>query len=120
MKKVAIIITLFTLSLFGVEFTSQAEKLYLSNGCPSCHGFFGQGTGSGPRLQNKKEKLLLKRLQNLQKGITRTSNGSVMISFAQSLDANQTKAMAYYLSIITTSNANQEYIDYEDHANGGS
>ena len=109
-----------TLTLYSSEFISPAEKIYLSNGCPSCHGFFGQGTSSGPRLQNKKEALLLKRLQNLQKGIIRKPNGTMMISFAQSLDANQTKEMAHYLSIMTTSTANQEYIDYEEHANGGS
>ncbi len=31
--------------------TIDAETLYLSNGCPSCHGFYAQGTNAGPRLQ---------------------------------------------------------------------
>jgi len=121
MKKYILFLISLTISMTATETPNEkAEMIYLKYGCPSCHGFYGQGTSSGPRLQNKKESLLLKRLQNLQKGIIRKPNGTVMISFAQSLDENQTKAMAHYLSIITTSNKDQEYIDYEDHANGGS
>jgi len=103
-------------SLYGTD----AEILYLQNACPSCHGFYGQGTANGPRLQNKTEELLLRRLTNLQKDITRTSAGMIMVPFAKSLDANQTKAMAHYLSIITTSYKDRDYIDYGEHADGGS
>ena len=91
----------------------DAEVLYIQYGCTSCHGFYAQGTNIGPRLQNQKEKILLHRLKDLQKGITRKPNGTVMISFARSLDENQTKAMAKYLSIIKTSYENRELYDYE-------
>lgn len=93
--------------------TKTADILYIQYSCPSCHGFYAQGTNIGPRLQDQKEEALLRRLQNLQKGITRKPNGSVMISFAQSLDENQTKAMAKYLSTIKTSYENRELYDYE-------
>jgi cytochrome c553 len=93
MKTIWLILPLLTLTL-GAE---DIETIYLKNGCPNCHGFFGQGTSSGPRLQNKKEKLLLRRLHDLQKGITRTPEGTVMLSFAKILDENQTRAMAHYL-----------------------
>ena len=91
----------------------DAETLYIQYGCTGCHGFYGQGTNIGPRLQNKREEILLRRLKNLQKGITRKANGTVMISFAKSLDENQTKAMAHYLSIIKTSYENRELYDYD-------
>ena len=91
----------------------SAETIYLTNGCPNCHGFYGQGTSSGPRLQNKKEALLLRRLKDLQRGITRTAEGTVMLSFARSLDANQTRAMAHYLSTIQTSYENRDEYDYD-------
>lgn len=87
--------------------------LYIQYGCPSCHGFYGQGTNIAPRLQNKREDLLLRRLRDLQKGIIRKPNGTVMISFAKSLDENQTKAMAHYLSIMKTSYENQDLYDYD-------
>jgi len=91
----------------------DAQTLYIQYSCPSCHGFYGQGTNIGPRLQNKREDVLLRRLKNLQKGITRKPNGTVMISFAKSLDENQTKAMAHYLSIMKTSYKNRELYDYD-------
>lgn len=87
--------------------------LYLKNGCPNCHGFYGQGTSNGPRLQDKKEPLLLRRLRDLQAGIARTPEGKIMIPFAKSLDENQTKAMAHYLSVIKTSYENQDEYDYD-------
>ena len=119
MKKIILYTLLLTLFL-PAEKPIDAETLYLKNACPSCHGFYAQGTANGPRLQNRTEALLLRRLLTLQKDITRTPNGTIMVPFAKSLDANQTKAMAHYLSIIQTSYKNREYIDYGEHADGGS
>ncbi|MEA3418538.1 MAG: cytochrome c [Campylobacterota bacterium] len=116
MKKITFMLPFIPFLLYGID----TETLYLKNGCPSCHGFYGQGTGNGPRLQDQKEEVLLKRLLNLQQGITRKPNGTIMVSFAKSLDGNQTKAMAHYLSVIKTSYENREYIDYGEHADGGS
>ena len=105
---------LFALLIISALLPAEdAETIYLKNGCPNCHGFYGQGTSSGPRLQNKKEALLLRRLKDLQRGITRTPNGTVMLSFAQILDKNQTRAMAHYLSIIKTSYENRIEYDYD-------
>jgi len=105
---------ILTLSLFSaILYAEDSETIFLKNGCPNCHGFYGQGTSSGPRLQNKKEALLLRRLKDLQKGITRTPGGTVMLSFAQILDENQTRAMAHYLSIMKTSYENRIEYDYE-------
>ena len=119
MKKLILSSLFLTLSL-QADKAIDAETLYLSNGCPSCHGFYAQGTNAGPRLQDQKEEVLLKRLHDLQQGVTRNANGTIMISFAKTLDKNQTKAMAHYLSIIQTSYQNRDYIDYEEHADGGS
>ena len=115
MKQIIALLFLLVL-LWGKD----AETLYLSNGCPNCHGFYGQGTSSGPRLQNKKEALLLRRLQDLQKGIARTPEGEIMIPFSKSMDANQTKAMAHYPSIIRTSYQNRDCINDGEYADGRS
>ena len=119
MKNIILLALLFT-PFLKADKAIDAETLYLANGCPSCHGFYAQGTNAGPRLQDQREEVLLKRLHNLQRGITRNANGTIMISFAKSLDENQTKAMAHYLSIIRTSYQNRDYIDYGEHADGGS
>jgi len=87
----------------------DAATLYLINACNSCHGMYGEGIGSAPRLQGEKESVLLKRLKALQKGKSRTAFGGVMISFAQSLDENQTIEMAKYLSILTPNDDDERY-----------
>ena len=125
MRRILLLISLllFTLSLPAEDKDNKngnekidpnaIDMVYLKNGCSNCHGFYGQGTSTGPRLQNKKEKYLLRRLRNLQKGITKTPEGEIMVQFAKSLDANQTKEMAHYLSIIQTSYENQIEYDYD-------
>jgi len=97
------------------------EQLYLKNACNSCHGIYGEGSGSNPRLQDQKEDVLVKRLKNLQAGITRTANGGVMISFAKALDENQTIQMAKYLSTLKTVIAEDRYDEeYDPNDDGGS
>lgn len=113
MKKLSILPFFIVFLSAGVGSEIDAQTLYIKNGCPSCHGFYGQGIGTAPRLQDQKEETLYKRLIDLQKGITRKASGTVMISFAKSLDANQTKAMAHYLSIMKTSYENRLEYDYE-------
>jgi len=64
---------------------------------------------------------LLRRLKDLQHGKTRTAFGSVMISFAKSLDENQTIEMAKYLSTLkTTINEDRYEIEYDSVGDGGS
>lgn len=95
-------ILLYALVLFSptiADNIKKAEYYYLTHGCQSCHGMYGEGV-SAPRLQGIKEKILYERLKNLQAGKTRTSMGSVMISFAQSMDENMTRTMAKYLSTL--------------------
>jgi len=86
---------LLPLVLFG---SNDIEALYLQNACNSCHGIYGEGIGAAPRLQGRREDVLLRRLKDLQRGKTRSAFGTIMISFAKSLDENQTVEMAKYLS----------------------
>lgn len=95
MKKTLLLFTLLGTALFANE---EMETLYLKNACNACHGIYGEGMGASPRLQGQKEAVLLRRLKDLQHGKTRSAFGSIMISFAKSLDENQTMEMAKYLS----------------------
>lgn len=82
---------------------------------------YGEGMGASPRLQGVREHILLRRLKDLQKGKTRSAFGSVMISFAKSLDENETKEMAKYLSNLETKIADDRYeIEYDPAGDGGS
>jgi len=101
--------------------TDNMRQLYLKNACNACHGMYGEGIGSNPRLQGIKEDVLLRRLEALKKGKTRLDYGSVMISFAKSLDENQSKQMAHYLSNLKTIIAEDRYDEeYDPAGDGGS
>jgi len=97
MKKTILIFTLLGIGLFAGE---EMELFYLKNACNACHGMYGEGMGASPRLQGQKEAVLLRRLKDLQKGKTRSAFGTIMVSFAKSLDENQTIEMAKYLSTL--------------------
>ncbi len=117
MKYIYILI-LFCLTSYA---NNDMEILYLKNACNSCHGNYGEGMGASPRLQGIPEHILLQRLKNLQKGKTRSAFGTVMISFAKSLDKNQSKQMAKYLSSLKTKVDDNRYdIEYTPEGDGGS
>ena len=113
-----VLIGLLANLLLGAE---TAENLYLKNACNSCHGIYGEGIGTSPRLQGRKEAVLLRRLKDLQKGKTRTAFGTIMISFARNLDENQTIEMARYLSKLKKTEAKEVYeLEYYDNTGDGS
>ncbi|UFH58740.1 c-type cytochrome [Sulfurovum mangrovi] len=120
-----LLLTIIILSLTAEEL-SQAEKeemkqLYLQNACNSCHGNYGEGMGASPKLQGLKEKVILKRLNDLQEGKTRTAFGTIMISFAQSLTPEQTRLMAKYLANLETKIPEERYdIEFTVEGDGGS
>jgi len=111
---------IYILSLLSYA-DSNIEQVYLKNACNSCHGMYGEGMGASPRLQGVREEVLLRRLKDLQEGKTRTAFGTIMISFAKSLDENQTIQMAKYLSTLKTKVDDNRYdIEYDPAGDGGS
>jgi len=111
----------FILLTLSLQANVSMEKLYLQNACNSCHGMYGEGMGSAPRLQGIKASVLLQRLKSLQHGKTRTASGTIMISFAKALDNNQTIKMAEYLSTLKTIIPDNRYDEeYDPNDDGGS
>lgn len=124
MKKL-LLIPLITFSLNASDLTKEQnaamKQLYLQNACNSCHGNYGEGMGASPRLQGLREDVILKRLKDLQQGVTRTAFGTIMISFAKSLTPEQTVLMAKYLSKLKTVIPEERYeIEYTVEGDGGS
>lgn len=112
---------LFTALSLLTYANNDMELLYLKNACNSCHGMYGEGMGASPRLQGVPEHILLRRLKDLQQGKTRSAFGTMMISFARSLDEKQTKEMAKYLSNLKTKVDDDRYdIEYDPAGDGGS
>ena len=116
MKHLALLITLFS----SIYATSDMEIFYFTNGCSSCHGMYGEGIGASPRLQGVRAEKLLRHLKNLQAGKPRSPFGTVMVSFAQSMDENQTIQMATYLSNLKTVESKEKYELEFDQAGDGS
>ncbi len=115
--------TILTITLIGLlslvaDTIQKAEYYYLTHGCQSCHGMYGEGV-SAPRLQGVKKELLYTRLRDLQAGKTRTPNGNLMITFAKSMDANMTEAMVNYLSTLKTPE-DREYYEVDPNDDGTS
>ena len=115
----------YSIILIGIPFilsaNAEMESLYLKNACNSCHGMYAEGMGASPRLQGKKEVVLLRSLKNLQKGKTKSAFGSIMISFAKTLDENQTIQMAKYLSSLKKIIPKERYeLDAYDNTGDGS
>ena len=99
----------FILSASDNNKTLDAQTLYLTNACPSCHGIYGQGIGTAPNITRQKPEEILKRLNELKKGNIRTIDGAIMVSFANSLDENQTLEMANYLSTLERNDDDERY-----------
>jgi len=121
-KKILLILPIILLSNDN-NLTKQiknGEKLYIENSCNSCHGNYGEGIGSAPRLIGQKEKILIERLNELKKGKTRTAFGGVMVSFAKSLDENETIDMAKYLSNLKKEENKERYDTEYDPSDDGS
>ena len=116
--KYLLLIYSFSLVLFA---SNVMETLYLKNACNSCHGMYGEGMGASPRLQGQREEVLLRKLKDLQRGKTRSAFGTIMISFAKSLDENQTMEMAKYLSSMKKVIPKERYeLDNFDNTGDGS
>ena len=125
MKNLLILLLILNHTLLFADLTKEQTKemrqLYLQNACNSCHGNYGEGMGASPKLQGLKENVILKRLTELQNGKTKTAFGTIMISFAKSLDANQTIMMAKYLANLKTVIPEDRYdIEYRVEGDGGS
>jgi cytochrome c553 len=103
------------------EQTEAMRIFYLQNACNSCHGNYGEGIGAAPKLQGQKEEVLLKRLKDLQQGKTRTAFGTIMVSFAKSLNPERTVLMAKYLANLKTVKPKERYeIEFTTEGDGGS
>ncbi len=120
MKKILLLLPLMLCADNNQTDMKKGEKLYIENSCNSCHGNYAEGMGSAPRLIGQKEEVLLKRLKALKRGETRSPFGGIMVSFAKSLDENETVEVAKYLSKLKKSENQERYDEEYDPSDDGS
>jgi cytochrome c553 len=102
-------------------FAKDGYSLYVENSCNSCHGMYGEGSGTSPKLQGQKEEVLLKRLKNLKAGKTRSPFGGIMVSFAKSLNDEEMVIISKYLSTLKPNKDIERYeLEYDSSGDGGS
>ena len=77
---------------------NRGATLYFANSCGNCHGTHAEGSSYYPRLANKKQKILIKKLQNFKKGIADTQKQEIMFTFAKPLSKKEIEDITYYLS----------------------
>lgn len=76
----------------------KGANIYFANGCGNCHGTNAEGSSYYPRLANKKQKVLIKKLQNFKNGIANTQKQEIMFTFAKPLSKQEIEDITYYLS----------------------
>jgi len=120
-KKILLILPLILLADNNTTLTKikKGDLLYIENSCNSCHGNYGEGIGSAPRLIGQREEVLFKRLQELKKGKTKTPFGGIMVSFAKSLDINESREISKYLSTLKKSENIDRYDEEYDPSGDG-
>jgi len=122
MNRFLILIALLTLTLSGDEqLYIDGESLYLSKGCPSCHGIDATGLHSYPSLANRSKWDLKRRLLKYRVGIERNQQSLLMIPFAKKLSNRDIEAITYFLENIKSNREKESYdIEYESWGDGGS
>ncbi|WP_457746032.1 c-type cytochrome [Sulfurimonas sp.] len=99
MMKIAILLFIIAAEIFANEaLYNQGENLYFVKSCSSCHGPSAEGSSTYPRLANKKEDYIRKRLINFRAGKVRSVSAQMMSQFAKPLSDAEIKALSYFLS----------------------
>lgn len=98
MKFIILSIILVVLGFANDAKYNRGEMLFLSKGCTGCHGPSAEGSSTYPRLANKKENFIVKKLTNFKAGKAESVSQQMMAQFAQKLTSKDIKDLAYFLS----------------------
>ena len=99
--RIFFILLILTSALLHAKKETAYEKgrsLYFANGCANCHGTNGEGSSYYPKLANKKQKFLTKKLQNFKNGIAESQKQEIMFTFAKPLTQEDIKNITTYLT----------------------
>lgn len=96
-----ILLLLFILKTYIFAFESeymQGKHLYFAKGCANCHGTEAEGSSYYPKLANKKEQILLQKLEDFKRGKASSQKAEIMFSFANSLQKSEMQRITKFLS----------------------
>jgi len=92
------VLFLLTTALLSDASYNRGETLFFSKACSSCHGASAEGSMTYPRLANKKEIYLLKKMHYYKVGKVNTVSQQMMAQFIQKLTEKNIKDLAYFFS----------------------
>ena len=116
MKYSILFLCLINLFASGI---SEGEKVFTGKGCYGCHGIDAGGNGNYPKLANRSEEYLIDKLTSYKSGKIKTGNADVMNPFAQSLNEDEIKQVAKYLSNMQENLSEDSYELGDDPWDGG-
>ncbi len=100
----------------------KGEILYAQKGCNGCHGVYGEGLSSYPRIVHKPHYLLVKKLKfyRAKTGVM-NQTAQIMIPFAENLSDSEINNLSVYLSKYKANEDAPRYeLPYETWGDGGS
>ena len=122
-KKLLIFSLLFCLDSYAdTDPYKQGQILYSQKGCNGCHGVYGEGMHTYPKLANKQKYLLVKKLKFYRgkKGVM-DQTAQIMIPFAENLTDDEISYLTTYLSEFKADEDAPRYeLQYESWGDGGS
>jgi len=97
MKLILLFFTL--LNLYGSDASyNRGESIFFTKGCNSCHGPDAEGSTSYPRLANKKQSYLKKRIAFFKAGKGSSVSENMMSQFVQRLSPKELEDLTNFLS----------------------
>lgn len=90
-------LTIININAFETEY-DLGRTLYYAKGCANCHGTEAEGSSYYPKLAEKKEKFIVQRLQEFQKGVARSQKAEIMFTFANALNKKEIIQISKFLS----------------------
>jgi len=115
MRFILVFVILIVQTYANEEAYNRGEMLFFAKGCSSCHGPSAEGSSAYPRLANKKQGYLKKRLIDFRAGKAQSVSQQMMSQFAEKLSDKNIEDLSYFLS----HHKKVEYEDVDDDVLGG-
>lgn len=98
MKKLLILL-LLCLHVSAYESSyDKGRNLYFDKACANCHGTEAEGNSYYPKLANKKQSILMKKLKDFQRGKASSQKAEIMFGFARELNEKELQYITKFLS----------------------
>lgn len=107
MRFILLFIILITKIYANDGMYNRGEMLFFANGCSGCHGPSAEGSSTYPKLANKKQVYLKKKLIDFRAGKAQSVSQQMMSQFAEKLSDKNIEDLSYFLS-------HHKKVKYED------